>query len=251
MIYDSDKLLVVLDLAGVLVFAVEGALAAIGGNLDFFGLMVLAFTTALAGGIIRDLLIGAIPPQSLRDWRYGTIAFAGGALVFFLHEFVVRIPSPAITVMDAAALSLFAIAGTVKALDYHMHAFIAILIGRNYGRGRGNGAGYFSRAGSSRFAVGHLRHSGAGRRGGDGGGTKTPRSTGQGGHPGRRDVFRVALGKRVAALEPAARDVTLRVQFHARPAGPKCTPTGPAIRPAGAVQTIIAILGLHRASGKG
>jgi uncharacterized membrane protein YeiH len=135
--YDSDKLLVVLDLAGVLVFAAEGALAAIGGDLDFFGLMVLAFTTALAGGIIRDLLIGAIPPQSLRDWRYGTIAFAGGALVFFLHEFVARIPSPVITGMDAAGLSLFAIAGTVKALDYRMNAFIAILLGGITGVGGG------------------------------------------------------------------------------------------------------------------
>lgn len=101
--YDSDKLLLVLDLTGILVFGVEGAMAAIGGDLDFFGLMVLAFTTALAGGIIRDLLIGAIPPQSLRDWRYGTTAFVGGALVFFLHEFVVRIPSPLILGLDAAA----------------------------------------------------------------------------------------------------------------------------------------------------
>ena len=135
--YDSDKLLVVLDLAGILVFAVEGALAAIGGDLDFFGLMVLAFTTALAGGIIRDLLIGAIPPQSLRDWRYGTTAFAGGALVFFLHEFVLRIPSPVITMMDAAGLSLFAIAGTLKALDFRMHAFVAILLGGITGVGGG------------------------------------------------------------------------------------------------------------------
>jgi uncharacterized membrane protein YeiH len=135
--YDSDKLLVVLDLAGILVFGVEGALAAIGGDLDFFGLMVLAFTTALAGGIIRDLLIGAIPPQSLRDWRYGTTAFVGGALVFFLHEFVLRIPGPLITVMDAAGLSLFAMAGTVKALDYRMHPFVAILLGGITGVGGG------------------------------------------------------------------------------------------------------------------
>jgi uncharacterized membrane protein YeiH len=135
--YDSDKLLVVLDLAGILVFDVEGALAAIGGDLDFFGLMVLAFTTALAGGIIRDLLIGAIPPQSLRDWRYGTTAFVGGALVFFLHEFVLRIPGPLITVMDAAGLSLFAMAGTVKALDYRMHPFVAILLGGITGVGGG------------------------------------------------------------------------------------------------------------------
>jgi uncharacterized membrane protein YeiH len=60
-------LMLVLDLSGTFLFGVEGALAAIKGNLDFFGAMVLAFCTALGGGIIRDLLIGDIPPRSIRD----------------------------------------------------------------------------------------------------------------------------------------------------------------------------------------
>ena len=60
--YDSAKLLLTIDLLGTFVFGVEGAMAAIAGNLDLLGLMVLAFATALGGGIIRDLLIGAIPP---------------------------------------------------------------------------------------------------------------------------------------------------------------------------------------------
>jgi uncharacterized membrane protein YeiH len=68
--YDPEKLLFAVDLAGTLLFAIEGATAAISGNLDVLGLMVLAFATALGGGIIRDLLIGAVPPNSLRDWRY-------------------------------------------------------------------------------------------------------------------------------------------------------------------------------------
>jgi len=72
--YDAEKLLFAVDLAGTLLFAIEGATAAIAGNLDL-GLMVLAFATALGGGIIRDLLIGAVPPNSLRDWRYSAVAF--------------------------------------------------------------------------------------------------------------------------------------------------------------------------------
>ena len=78
------------DIAGTLVFAIEGAVAAVHGNLDLMGLMVLAFATALGGGIIRDLLIGDVPPASLRDWRYGATAFAGAAIVFFLHRPVER-----------------------------------------------------------------------------------------------------------------------------------------------------------------
>src|ERR1700730_4290606 len=105
-------------MAGTLLFAIEGAEVAITGNLDLLGLVVLAFATALAGGIIRDLLIGAVPPSSLRDWRYSAMAFAGAAIVFFLHRFVQGIPTEVILVLDAAGLALFAIAGTEKALIY-------------------------------------------------------------------------------------------------------------------------------------
>src|SRR5215470_14628043 len=95
-------ILLVADLTGTFVFAVEGALAAIQNELDFFGIMVLSFATALAGGVIRDLLIGASPPASLRDWRYPVIAFTAGAMVFFLHEQVSGVPPNLIMVMDAA-----------------------------------------------------------------------------------------------------------------------------------------------------
>lgn len=91
--------------------------------------MVLAFATALGGGIIRDLLIGAVPPNSLRDWRYSAVVFTGAAIVFFLHRFVQGIPNGVLIVLDAAGLALFAVAGTQKALIYKMHPFIAILLG--------------------------------------------------------------------------------------------------------------------------
>ncbi len=133
----ADVLLTVLDLTGTFVFAVEGALAAVRGNLDFFGLMVLSFATALGGGVVRDLLIGAAPPQSLRDWRYAATAFLGGASVFFFHRFVLEFPASALVGIDAAGLSLFAIAGTEKALNYKMSPFIAVLLGTVTGVGGG------------------------------------------------------------------------------------------------------------------
>ena len=135
--YDPEKLLFAVDLAGTLLFAIEGATAAIIGNLDLLGLMVLAFATALGGGIIRDLLIGAVPPNSLRDWRYSAVVFTGAAIVFFLHRFVQGIPNGVMIVLDAAGLALFAVAGTQKALIYKMHPFIAILLGTITGVGGG------------------------------------------------------------------------------------------------------------------
>ncbi len=132
-----DRLLFVADMAGTLIFAVEGAIAAIHGNLDLLGLMVLAFAVALGGGIIRDLLIGAVPPAALRDWRYPAVAFIGAILVFFLHRIVEGFPPFELMVLDAAGLSLFAIAGTRKALLFHLHPFIAILLGAVTGVGGG------------------------------------------------------------------------------------------------------------------
>ena len=133
----SDKLLVTFDMAGTLLFAIQGASAAVHANLDLLGLIVLAFSTAVGGGIIRDLLIGAVPPAALRDWRYPALAFTGAAILFFLHPFVHDIPAPILMVLDAAALSLFAIAGTRKALLYRMHPFVAILLGAITGAGGG------------------------------------------------------------------------------------------------------------------
>jgi uncharacterized membrane protein YeiH len=117
------------DLLGTLVFATEGAMTAIRANLDFFGVVVLSFVTAVGGGVIRDVLLGATPPAALQDWRYATIAFAAGTATFLLYWWVSAVPTWLIVGLDAAGLALFAIAGTEKALSHGMHPFIAVLLG--------------------------------------------------------------------------------------------------------------------------
>jgi uncharacterized membrane protein YeiH len=132
-----ERLLFAADIAGTLVFAVEGAMAAVNGNLDLIGIMTLAFCTALGGGIIRDTLLGALPPASLRDWRYPTIVLSAAVLVFFLHSEVRAIPALYIQVLDAAGLAIFAIAGTEKALLHKMNPLVAVLLGTITGVGGG------------------------------------------------------------------------------------------------------------------
>lgn len=126
---DQDNLLFVADIAGTFLFAIEGAIAGVHGNLDLLGLVVLAFATAMGGGIARDVLIGALPPAALRDWRYPALAFVGAFLIFFLDPYVMQLPPFGLVILDAAALSLFAVAGTEKALAFGIHPFIAILLG--------------------------------------------------------------------------------------------------------------------------
>jgi uncharacterized membrane protein YeiH len=133
----ADRLLFVVDHAGTILFAMEGASAAISGNLDFLGVMVVSFASALGGGVLRDVLIGATPPQAMRDWRYAVEAFVAGALVFGLHHFAQQVPSQLLMILDAAGLALFAVAGTQKALSYGIPPFIATLMGTITGVGGG------------------------------------------------------------------------------------------------------------------
>lgn len=133
----ADRLLFAVDIAGTTVFALEGAMAAVNGKLDLIGIMTLAFSTALGGGIVRDILLGALPPASLRDWRYPTIVLSVAVLVFFLHLQVREIPPQAIQILDAAGLVIFAIAGTEKALLYKMNPLVAALLGTITGVGGG------------------------------------------------------------------------------------------------------------------
>jgi uncharacterized membrane protein YeiH len=137
MISKTDQLLFVVDMAGTLVFGIEGATAAVAGNLDYFGVLVLGFATALGGGIVRDLLIGAIPPASIRDWRYPAMAFTGAGVVIIWHSFVALIPSTLIMVLDAAGLGLFAVAGAGKALAFGLEPLLCVLMGTITGVGGG------------------------------------------------------------------------------------------------------------------
>jgi uncharacterized membrane protein YeiH len=133
----SARLLLVLDLLGIFVFAVEGAMVAGERGLDALGILVLSFATALGGGLMRDVLIGAIPPAAIADWRYAATAFAGGGMVFCLYEIVLRVPVPVVTALDAAGLGMFAVVGTEKALLFGIHPFIAVLMGGITGAGGG------------------------------------------------------------------------------------------------------------------
>ncbi len=133
----AAHLLLTIDLLGTFVFALEGGSAAAMNHLDLFGVLVLGFVTAVGGGIIRDLLIGAVPPASIRDWRYPAIALAGGFVAFVFFEQVQRVPPSLLMYLDAAGLSLFAIAGTTKALNFNMHPLVAALLGTITGTGGG------------------------------------------------------------------------------------------------------------------
>lgn len=129
-------LLLLLDLFGTFVFALSGALVAVRRGLDLFGMLVLSFAASSAGGIIRDLLIGAMPPAAIQDWRYLGVSVLAGLLTFFRHADIERMRNP-MQLSDAAGLALFAVAGAQKALAVDLPPGMAALLGMLTGIGGG------------------------------------------------------------------------------------------------------------------
>jgi uncharacterized membrane protein YeiH len=118
----------VLDIVGIIVFAISGALTGVEKRLDIFGVIFLADATALGGGFIRDALLGAFPVAALHDWRYLVAPTLTGLIVFYIHPAIAKL-SRILLIVDAAGLALFAVAGAHKALDHGIGAVGACAIG--------------------------------------------------------------------------------------------------------------------------
>ena len=131
-----SALLAAFDLGGTFVFALSGAIAGVKHRLDLFGVLVLSFAAGNSGGIARDVMIGAIPPAAIVDWRYIAVSILAGLITFYWYRVINRLSSP-VLIFDAAGLALFAVAGAGKALNYEAGPVAAILLGMLTGIGGG------------------------------------------------------------------------------------------------------------------
>lgn len=131
----DPSLLLALNLAGTFAFGLSGGMAGVRARLDLFGVVVLAVVVGLAGGIVRDVLIG-VPPATFRDWRYLAAAGGAGLVTFFAHSLLARMARP-IDVLDAAGLALFCVTGASKGLDHGLAAVPAVTLGAITGIGGG------------------------------------------------------------------------------------------------------------------
>ena len=124
----SSVYLYVLDLIGVAVFAISGALAAGRRRLDLIGVLVLAAVTAVGGGTVRDLLLDRHPIFWLADARYLVVIIVA-ALATILYVRWARVPGVTLDVADALGLALFSIAGTQVAEGTGLPALSCVLLG--------------------------------------------------------------------------------------------------------------------------
>lgn len=133
-------LVLVLDLAGTFVFALSGAMAAVRHRLDVFGVLVVSFAAATSGGMGRDLLIGAVPPAAIADWRYVATSALAGLVIFpglvIFHWTPKKLGTP-LLIFDGAGLAFFAVSGSLKACQYAAPPVAAVLLGALTGIGGG------------------------------------------------------------------------------------------------------------------
>lgn len=118
----------VLDMLGVAVFAVSGALAAGRKQLDLLGVMVIAVVTALGGGTLRDLLLDRSPVFWIQQPDYLIVAIAAGLLTVLYTHFL-KPPQRSLLIADAGGLALFSISGAQIAEAAQLHSLIVILMG--------------------------------------------------------------------------------------------------------------------------
>lgn len=123
------RLFSVCDVTATGLFAVEGAMIAAAVGLDLFGIVVVAFVSCLFGGIIRDVLLGDLPPAALRRPVYPALALVAALVVAVGYHFIETVPRLALLVPDAAGLGLFAVVGVTKALDFKIIPITAVLLG--------------------------------------------------------------------------------------------------------------------------
>jgi uncharacterized membrane protein YeiH len=127
-VMSEPPLLLALDLAGTFAFALNGAITAVEeAKLDIVGILTLGMVTAL-GGILRDILINALPPATFSSWPYLAVA-AGGALTAFFLSRQLRRFTLTILLLDAARPSLFCVTGATKSLDYGLGTGQAVILG--------------------------------------------------------------------------------------------------------------------------
>lgn len=118
----------ILDIIGTFAFAISGALVASKKDFDLFGVIIIAFVTAVGGGMTRDVLINAHPINWIGDLNYIWTILA--AVVFtFLFKSKIAPLSKTMFLFDTIGIGVFTLLGTQKGLSYDLHPFIAVVMG--------------------------------------------------------------------------------------------------------------------------
>ncbi|HIS45315.1 MAG TPA: TRIC cation channel family protein [Candidatus Scatomorpha merdigallinarum] len=141
---DLETVLFVLEIVGTLAFAVSGAFVGVRRDMDVFGVIILGLTTAVGGGVIRDLILGLTPPRTFQHPIYAMIAIAASVAVFLIARrgFTEKTTGPysvVMLIMDSLGLGAFTVSAIGTALEQGVeyNAFLLVFTGVVTGVGGG------------------------------------------------------------------------------------------------------------------
>lgn len=139
-----DHIFLFWELLGTVAFAASGAMTGLEKKMDLFGVCVLGLTTAVGGGIIRDLVLGCTPPMTFRDPSYAMVALATALVMFFsrVRRYLKqnqRHYDLALFWMDTLGLGIFTVSGVRQAYSfvYRPSIFLLVFVGVITGVGGG------------------------------------------------------------------------------------------------------------------
>lgn len=141
-----EKILFIIEIIGTIAFAITGVITAVEKKLDILGAIVLGTVTAVGGGILRDIILGYLPPMAFRNPVYALAAIATSVAVFVVAFFVGKkivkhfdIYSQVINFFDSLGLAVFVVTGinTAAACGFKENAFLSIFVAVLTGVGGG------------------------------------------------------------------------------------------------------------------
>lgn len=143
----SDIIIIIMEMIGTIAFAASGAMTGIQKKMDLFGVNVLGITTAVGGGLVRDLILGRNPPAMFRDPKYAVTAIVTSTVLFFtiyfrqkaLSEKQSHIYDRLLLIGDTIGLGIFTVMGSYAAVleGYGENRFLIMFVGVLTGVGGG------------------------------------------------------------------------------------------------------------------
>ncbi len=118
-----------LDILATAVRGVEGAALAAHAGFDLLGVLVVGFVTAVVGGMLRDVLLGDLPPAALRSSSRIVVALAASGATFVLLALVDQVPTTLLLTLDGVGLALFAVIGAQKASAHGAGLWVVVVVG--------------------------------------------------------------------------------------------------------------------------
>jgi uncharacterized membrane protein YeiH len=122
------ELVYILDILGTFAFAISGALVASDKKFDLFGVIIIAFVTAVGGGMLRDVLIDAHPINWIGDLNYLYTIFIAVIFTFLFKSKIAHL-SKTMFLFDTIGISVFTLLGLQKGLTFNLHPIIALIMG--------------------------------------------------------------------------------------------------------------------------